>query len=373
MSIHYLREALNHIPSGILCAQDYEVLAQQFISAPAYAYVTGGSEHDITLNSNREAFKRYSMVPRVLCDVSSASTRCRLLGKDMSHPILLAPVAFQKLVHPMGEVATARAAEATDTCFVTSTLSSCSMEDIAAASGGARWFQLYFQPSRANTLNLVRRAEAAGYSAIVVTLDAAVQTASFQAHRAGFSMPDDIRTPNLDSFASTDNKFSSNKNSQSRIFGAYMLHAPLRGDIEWLLQESTLPVLVKGVLHPGDAQMLKSMGVAGCVVSNHGGRSLDGVQASLTQLVAIREATGDSFTVLLDSGIRSGSDIFKALALGADAVLIGRLQVYALAVAGALGVAHMIKLLREELELCMAYSGCITSEDIRKTSTVAVY
>ena len=263
-----------------------------------------------------------------------------------------------------GELESARAAHATDSCMVSSTLSSCRLEDIARVAGPQRWFQLYFQPRRDDTRELLARAEAAGYGAIVVTLDAAIQAASLRALRAGFRMPADCVAANLRDHPAAG-KVALDA-GQSRIFQGVMADAPTWRDLEWLLAETTLPVWVKGVLHPHDARALHQLGVAGLVVSNHGGRGLDGAPASLDALPAIRAAVGAGFPLLLDGGIRSGSDVFKALALGADAVLVGRLQMYALSVAGALGVAHMITLLREELEVCMALAGCATVADIER-------
>ena len=197
----------------------------------------------------------------------------------------------------------------------------------------------------------------------MATLDAAIQAPSLNALRAGFKMPAGLRAVNVD--ASGGAQEPAIVPGQSRIFHGYMRQAPGRRDLEWLLGAASVPVLAKGVLHPDDAVALKCLGVAGIIVSNHGGRSLDGAPASLTVLREIRAAVGDDYPLLLDSGIRSGADIFKALALGADAVLIGRLQIYALSVAGALGVAHMVKLLHEELELCMALAGCTSLAETR--------
>ena len=354
--------ALSRIPSDIHCAQDYEFLARQFIAAPIYAYVSGGSGRDITLTANEDAFSRLSLWPRLLQDVTSGHTGLRLLGRDFAHPILLAPLAFQKLVHARGELDTAQAAAATDTCLVCSTLSSVSLEEVARYAGRERWFQLYFQPGRDATLDLVRRAEAVGYTALVVTLDAAVQAPSHRALRAGFRMPDEGVAACLLGYPVTGPV--SPPPGGSGIFQGLMAQAPTWNDLAWLLEQTSLPVLVKGVLHPQDAACFRSMGVAGLVVSNHGGRTLDGVPASLDMLPGIRHEVGPDYPLLLDSGIRSGSDVFKALALGADAVMVGRLQAYALSVAGALGVAHMLKLLREELELCMAMTGCATLANI---------
>lgn len=360
------RAALNHIPGQILCARDYEFLARQFIAEPSYAYIAGGSEHDITAEANLRAFADLKLQPRLLCDVREAHTRLNLAGLDLPHPLLLAPLAFQKLAHPAGELETARAAAAMQSVMAVSTLASQPLEDIAAIPGVHAWFQLYFQPERAVTLDLLRRARAAGYRAILLTLDASIQVPSFRAHRAGFVMPEHCRPENLVGYPAPVPPQAAA--GESRIFLGAMRHAPRWDDLAWLQAQTDLPIWVKGVLHPDDAVALRERGVSGLVVSNHGGRTLDGAPASLSVLPAIREAVGDDYPVLFDSGIRSGMDVFKAIALGADAVMIGRLQVYALAVAGALGVAHMLKLLREELEVCMAMSGCGDLQAVRRTT-----
>ena len=370
ISMTDLLKPLTSIPADIHSAQDYEVLAQRFIPAPTYAYIAGGSAQDETLAANRAAFSHYAICPRLLRDLSNASTQTVVAATQFTHPILLAPVAYQGLVHPAGEIDTVCAAAATDSTLILSTLSSHSMEDVAAAAPANKWFQLYFQPVREHTLDLVKRAEAAGYSALVVTLDASIQVPSRRAQHAGFHFPPEMSAVNLRSYCSESPVSAPAKNTlsqeKSRIF-SLMRNAPSWQDLQWLQTQTKLPIWVKGVLHPEDAKALKTLGITGIVVSNHGGRSLDGVAASVQMLPLIRRAVGAEFPLLLDSGIRSGKDIFKALALGANGVLIGRLQIYALSVAGALGVAHMLKLLREELEVCMAMAGCSVISDIDAT------
>ena len=351
---------LGQIPPQIACAQDYETLARRFMAPPSYDYVAGGSGTDRTVAANLAAFAQWSLYPRVLGDVSAGHTALTMGGERFAHPILLAPVAFQNLAHAGAELETARAAHATDTCLVASTLSSCRLEDVARVAGPQRWFQLYFQPRREDTLDLLERAAQAGYKAIVVTLDATIQAASLGALRAGFRMPPECVAANLRDYPPAPSVAL--QAGQSRIFQGAMAagRAPSWADLAWLLAATSLPVWVKGVLHPHDACALGQAGVAGLVVSNHGGRGLDGAIASLDALPAIRAAIKPGLPLLLDGGIRCGADVFKALALGADAVMIGRLQMYALSVAGALGVAHMLTLLREQLEVCMALTGCAT-------------
>jgi isopentenyl diphosphate isomerase/L-lactate dehydrogenase-like FMN-dependent dehydrogenase len=356
------------IPAGVHCARDYESLARGAIPAPTYEYIAGGSGEGVTLAANLAAFGDVSICPRLLADVTGGSTRLGLAGRDRAHPILLAPVALQALVHPRGELDVARAAAAVDACMVVSTLSSHRLEDVATATDEEKWFQLYFQPRRDDTLDLVHRAQAAGYAALVVTLDAAIQAPALSALRAGFRMPAECVAANLHGYAARDEREV--PPGQSRIFQAMMRAAPTWADLEWLQAHANLPIWIKGVLHRDDARRLRELGVAGLVVSNHGGRTLDHAPASLRMLPVIRDAVGPDCPLLFDGGIRSGADVFKAIALGADAVMVGRLQVYALAVAGALGVAHMLRLLREELEICMAMAGCASLADVRRAGCV---
>ncbi|MFN3514806.1 MAG: alpha-hydroxy-acid oxidizing protein [Phenylobacterium sp.] len=348
------------IPAEVRCALDYERLAEQALPPEVFAHLAGGSGEELTLRRSRAAFEAVAITPRMLRRVDGGHTQVSLPDRVRPHPILLAPLAHQKLYHPRGEIETARGAGATETGFVVSTLSSCSLEQIAAAAGPDRWFQLYVQPEPRATLDLARRAKAAGYAALVVTVDTPLQAPSLRALQAGFR-PEACESANLAPYRRPPTPAG----GQSRILQGLMAQAPDWDEVERLIAAVGLPVWIKGVMHPDDAAEAFRRGAAGVIVSNHGGRALDGAPASLEALPRIRAAVGEGAGVLFDGGIRSGADIFKALALGADAVLVGRPQAYALAVAGALGVGHMIKLLREELELCMALAGCATLADIR--------
>ncbi|SDH04854.1 MULTISPECIES: alpha-hydroxy acid oxidase [unclassified Duganella] len=360
MSAPTISLPLGTIPADIRNAQDYAALAPHFMQPSHYAYISGGSGYGQSVAANVRAFEQWAIYPRLLRDVSHGHTRITLAGEQHAHPLFLAPVAFHKLAHADGEIDTARAADATGTCMIASTQSSVVLEETVAQKS---WFQLYLLPRREDTLHLLRRAEAAGYRAIVLTVDAPIQVANRRALAAQFQMPADCINVNLRDYDTTP-RFAGNGPGESRFFQGAMRAAPSWDDIRWVMSETSLPVWVKGVLHPDDAVALRDAGVAGIVVSNHGGRSLDGAPAGLDVLPAVRAAVGKDFPVMYDGGILSGSDAFKALALGADAVAIGRLQLYALSVAGALGVAHMLKLLREELEICMAMAGCATTADI---------
>jgi isopentenyl diphosphate isomerase/L-lactate dehydrogenase-like FMN-dependent dehydrogenase len=362
-----IRAPLSAPPRAARSAADYERLAPDVMAPPTWDWLSGGSGEERCLRESRAAFARWRIINRVLGDLASGHTRVTLLGESLAHPFLLAPVAAQRLLHPEGEGASARAAAALGGGLVLSTLSSLSLEEVATASGEAsRWFQLYLQPQQEVTLDLVRRAEAAGFSALVVTLDTPVQPASRRALEAGFAMPAEGRPGSLARYAPAPRRELAADDSV--VFQGLMADAPTWADLEWLLEQTRLPVLAKGVAHPADVRRLRDLGVAGFVVSGHGGRALDELPAPLDLLAAVRAAAGESATVLLDGGVRSGADAFKAMALGADAVLVGRPTLHALAVAGAAGVAHLLRLLREELEVTMALAGCATPNDINRAA-----
>ncbi|WP_295555066.1 alpha-hydroxy acid oxidase [uncultured Hyphomicrobium sp.] len=347
-------------PSPVSLA-DYERLAEQRLDANAWAYFAGGSADEITLRWNRESFDRIAVSPRVLNGGPGGHTRLSLLGQRYEHPIFVAPVAYQKLAHADGERATAAAAEAQDACMVLSTQASVSLEDAADAGASCRWFQLYVQPVREATLSLVRRAEAAGYEVLVVTVDAPINGVRNREHRAGFSLPVGIVAENLKDIGGPAVELA---RGQSAVFDRFMAVAPTWDDIVWLSAETRLPIVVKGILSAEDAVRAADAGVAGIIVSNHGGRTLDTLPATIDVLPGIVSAVAGRVPVLLDGGIRRGTDVLKALALGAQAVLVGRPIIYGLAVNGAYGVAHVLRLLRDELEVAMALSGCRTLADV---------
>lgn len=352
---------LQNIPTDIVCLDDYQRYAKEFLAHGIYEYIAAGTADEQTLNRNRSAFADIELTPRLLRDFSSGSTQISLLGHNLAHPFLLAPLGYQQLCHASGELATAMAADAMDTAIVVSTLATASLEDIAAQTNAPKWFQLYFQARREDTLSLVTRAEAAGYTAIVLTIDAPLSGLRNRAQRAGFQLPPDIQAVNIPASAEFSQAGAPGVNP---ILQQLMALAPQWQDLDWLKQHTKLPIIIKGVINPNDAKRIADMGMDGIIVSNHGGRCLDGLPASIDALPAIRQALGDDFPLLLDSGIRRGSDILKAIALGANAVLIGRPQAFSLAVAGALGVAHMLRLLKEELEITMALCGCPQIADI---------
>lgn len=350
-----LRLPLTAIPRQLCCVDDYQQLASAHLPASLLAWIDGGSGAEQSLTANRAAFDQLQLLPRLLA-CHGGSTALTLFGQPLAHPLLLAPVGHQQFVHEQGELATAAAAEATDTTLVVSTQSSFSLEQIAASSAGRKWFQLYLQGDAAIDNDLIARAKAGGYQALVLTLDTPIQALSRGAQRSGFALPAGQQLANLARYNLP--RRAPQPSSRSLLLDPLLATAPRWHEVEQLLANSPLPVVIKGVCHPEDGRRLIEAGASGLILSNHGGRALDGTPSPLQLLPAMRKALGPQVPLLVDGGIRSGYDLFKALACGADAALIGRPQLYGLAVAGALGVAHLLKLLREELELCMALCGC---------------
>ena len=375
----FMAPPLDGIPRDIAAVADYAAYARRRLDENAWAYLDGAAGDELTRAWNRAAFDRRALLPRVMANVVGGHCRTTLFGREYPCPILLAPVAWQKLFHPDGELATAYTAAALGVGMVLSTLASSSLEEVAAAAqqggDGPRWFQLYLQPERALNEDLIRRAEAAGYEAIVFTVDAPLNGIRNREQRAGFQLPPGIEAVNLrrpqdpadrQGFALREHSLAEKRKRRgpSNVFDDLMHCAPTWKDLDWLLATTRLPVIVKGILHPDDALRAVDMGAAGIVVSNHGGRTLDTLPASLDVLPAIADRLRGRVPILLDGGIQRGSDIFKAIALGASAVLIGRPYIHALAAAGPLGVAHVIRLLHDELEATMALCGVARLEQI---------
>ena len=352
--------ALDFIPQDIACLGDYERYAVARLSDNATSYIVGASGDEITKNRNTTAFDELRIKSSVLSQVSEIQSQIKLFDRLHQTPFLLAPIAYQKLAHPLGEVATAQAAAAQSIGMVVSTLSSCSIEAVAEhqQADSSQWFQLYIQPDMQKNISLIKRAERSGYSAIVVTVDVPVNGLRNREHRSAFKLPNDIQAVNLKT-AAKEESFFDNKSISN-----LMAEAPGWDIIGWVKKQTHLPVLIKGIMSKEDALLVLENGGDGIVVSNHGGRSLDCQPASIEVLPEIKQVVQNQIPILLDSGIRRGTDIFKAIALGANAVLLGRSYIYALATAGPLGVAHAIKILKDEFELTMALTGCQTVDDI---------
>lgn len=323
--------------SSVINLFDYEARAQACLDPATWGYYAGGSDDEVTLRENRAAFERIRLRPRVLVDVASCDLRTTVLGTLVDMPVLVAPTAFHSLAHPDGECATVQAAGRAGTVMVVSSSSTRSLEEIAQAAGGPLWFQLYIF-SRQNAQELVRRAADAGYRALVLTVDSPRWGHKERALRSGF------RTP-------LKGNVTDQAEAQDTIVVTW-------DDLDWLRSLSPLPVILKGILTAEDALLAVKHGIEGIVVSNHGGRQLDGVPATIEVLPEIVEAVNGQCEVYMDGGIRRGTDILKALALGARAVLVGRPLLWGLAVDGAEGAYRVLDILRTELELALSLAGC---------------
>jgi isopentenyl diphosphate isomerase/L-lactate dehydrogenase-like FMN-dependent dehydrogenase len=344
----------------LLSIADYERLAEERVEPGPWAYLAGGSGDEWTLRENRAAFERWTFRPRVLRDVSEISTATTVLGTPIELPVLVAPLAYQQLYHPDGECATARGAAAAGTGIAVSTFSSRTHEEIAAAAPGfPQWCQLYVLQDRRATREHLAGAAAAGCSAVILTVDTPRLAQRERDLRIGFEVPPDLPLPYA---RATIGDAAQNPADQFALLDPSISWR----DLEWIAREGRLPVVLKGVVTAEDAELAVEHGAAAVVVSNHGGRQLDGVPATLDALPDVVEAIGGRAEVYLDSGIRRGTDVAKALALGARAVLAGRAPVYGLAVAGEDGVRHVLELLREELALTLGLLGCTSPDELTR-------
>ena len=336
-------------------------MAEERLDPGSFGYFAGAANDEWTMRENRAAFERWVLRPRMLVDVSEVTTATTVLGTDVSMPLLVAPTAFQRMAHPEGELAMARGAAEAGTVMCLSTLATATIEEVAEASAdGARWFQLYWSSDRGVVRDLLDRAAANGFTAVVLTVDLPELGRRERDLRTGFEIPEQIPVPiflalaeSVGAISPTDINWAVDKSLTWR-------------DLEWLRSVSSLPLLVKGILTAEDAVLAVESGAEGVVVSNHGGRQLDGVAAALDALPEVVEAVGERATVLMDSGIRRGTDVVKALALGAEAVLAGRAPLWGLAVGGAEGVQAVLELLREEIALALALCGCASPEAVSR-------
>lgn len=347
-----------------LSLRDWEAAAQARLDPMAWGYYASGARDQITLSENQAAFRRIPLHYKVMVDVSIRSTATTVLGTPVSTPILVAPTAFHRLAHPEGEIATARGASAADTVMVLSTLSNTDMEPVVAASDRPVWFQLYIYKDRGATRALVERAEAAGCEALVVTVDAPLLGTREQDVKNRFRLPDGLGVRNMQAAGYAAMDMPDMDSGLAEYVKRCLDQALTWADVDWLRSITKLPVLVKGIVRADDARRAADHGAQGVVVSNHGGRQLDTSPATISVLPAIADAVGDRVDVLLDGGIRRGTDVLKALAHGAKAVLIGRPILWGLAVDGAQGVTAVLAQLTGELDQAMALCGCPTIAEI---------
>jgi 4-hydroxymandelate oxidase len=337
---------------------EFEPEARERLSELAYAYYASGANDEITLRENRAAFDRLTLHYRVLVDVSQRALGTTVLGQPVTMPILVAPTAFHRLAHLEGEIATARAAAAAGTIMVLSCLSNTPVEEVTRAASGPPWFQLYIYRDRAVTRDLVQRVEEAGCQALMVTVDAPVLGRREQDMRNRFGLPPELVAANLTA-AGLGQLPTDGAGSGLASYFAALLDPGLTWDaLDWLRSVTRLPVLVKGIVRPDDAVRAVECGVAAVVVSNHGGRQLDTAPATIDVLGPIAQAVAGRAEILLDGGIRRGTDVVKAIALGARAVLVGRPVLWGLAADGEQGVTRVLEILRDELDTALALCGC---------------
>jgi len=337
---------------------DYAELARERLPRMAYDYYASGAHDEITLARNERAYDEIALHYRVLVDASQPNLSTSILGHAVSMPLLVAPTAFHKMAHPDGELGTAMAVRDAESLMILSTLSTTSVEDVAHAIGGPFFFQLYVYKDREATRALVQRAEAAGARALVLTVDTPYLGVRERDVRNGFQLPDGLMAANLVP-AGMESLPDVELESGLAAYIADLMEPALTYELlDWLCSITDLPVLVKGVVRADDAVRCVGEGAKGVIVSNHGGRQLDTAPATIEALPRIAEAVGDRAEVLLDGGVRRGTDVIKAVAMGAKAVCVGRPVLWGLAVDGQQGVARVLDILRREISLGMSLCGC---------------
>ena len=341
---------------------DIEARAFERLPRETADYFAGGAEDEVTLRANREAFDSVLLRPRYLVDVSERDLRTTVMGSTVEFPVLLAPTSFQQLAHPDGEIATARAAHRAGTIMALSTFSTFSLEEVQRATPGPKWFQLYVHKDRGLTRSLVARAHLAGYQALVLTVDVPVLGRRERDIRNGFVLPPSLRVANFDMGIGQD--------QDADDAGLAQFHRGLREpafswkDVDWLASLSPLPILLKGLLRGDDAAIALDHGIKGIIVSNHGGRQLDSAIPAIKALPDVVEHVAGRCEVLVDGGVRRGTDVVKALARGARAVLIGRPLVWGLAWDGAAGIETVLRILRDEFDTALALCGATSVKDL---------
>ena len=347
------------LAEGPINVWDYERLAEEGMDEAAFGYFTGGAGDEHAVRGNLEAFGRWRLRPRTLVDVAEVTAETTVLGAKLAMPIIPAPIAYQRMAHPEGEVAVASATAAAGTVMCLSTFATASPTKVAAAATeGRSWFQLYWHPDRGVTKAILDQARESGFSAVVFTVDLPVLGRRERDLRTGFALKPEY---GLEVYASALGDLG----VITPASAALLVDPRLTWrDLDWLHETAGLPVIVKGILTGEDAVLAAEHGCEAVVVSNHGGRQLDRAVASLDALPEVVEAAGDRLEVLMDGGIRRGTDVAIAIALGARAVLVGRPVIWGLAVRGAEGARHVLELLRDELVLALALLGCSSPEDL---------
>lgn len=355
---------MSHRLSTVLKLDDFESAARELLSPAVFAYYSGGAGDEVTLADNVEALHRHRLKPRVMRDVSSIDCSTTFLGTHTPLPVGLAPAAQHGLVHPDGEIATARAAMEAGAVMCLSTLATRSLEDVSSVGKAPRWFQLYIHKDRAISKELIARAESAGYQAIVVTADLPYPGYRERELREPILYDDEVVFGNFRGAVAGEGL------ALTALLDQVVDNAVTWADLDWIRDISGVPVLVKGILTAEDAVIAVDHGVAGVVVSNHGGRQLDRVPASIDALEEVVDAVAGRAEVYLDGGIRRGTDVLVAVALGARGVFIGRPYLYALAVAGEAGILHALQLLRQEVVNALGLIGVTNVEELSRAHVI---
>ncbi|XP_066600104.1 2-Hydroxyacid oxidase 1 [Prorops nasuta] len=351
--------------------EDYENYALNNLTPSVRDYYKSGAGGERSLKWNREAFGIYRIRPRVLRDVSKRDLSTVIQGEKISMPVCIAPTAMQRMAHPDGECANSRAAQAAGVIFIMSTISTSSIEEVASAAPNAiKWLQLYVFKSRSVSLDLIRRAEKAGFKALVLTVDAPVFGDRKADIKNQFALPSHLRFANFDGDLSSDiNKKTTGSGLNEYVTNSFDTSLSW-SDINWLKSVTKLPLILKGILTAEDALLSVEHGANGIIVSNHGARQIDGVPATIEVLPEIVKAVQGKIEVYMDGGIREGTDVFKALALGAKMVLIGRPMIWGLSYAGENGATHILEILRKEIDTAFALTGCANVNDISKEMVI---
>ncbi|XP_028417849.1 hydroxyacid oxidase 1-like [Dendronephthya gigantea] len=349
-----------------VCISDFENYARAFLPKNAWDYYSSGANEGITLRENRQAFERLKLRPRILKDVSNIDMSTTILGEKIDFPICVAATAMQKLAHPDGEIATARAVVQAGTCMMLSSWSTSRIEEVAeASSSGLKWLQLYVYKDPSVTLDLIRRAESSGFKAIAVTVDTPLLGRRYGDARNKFSLPPHLTLANYKQSYATGVK--SDKDSGLATFVNSLINSSLTWEfIPWLRSVTKLPIVLKGILTAEDARLAVQHGVDGILVSNHGARQLDGVPATIEALPEVVSAVDGKCEVYLDGGVRFGTDALKALALGARAVFVGRPILWGLSYQGEAGVSKLLQIFKDEFKLAMGLVGCDCVKDISR-------
>lgn len=347
-----------------LNVEEFEALARVRMAGPGWDYYRSGADDEVTLAANRSAWRDLTLHYKVLVDVGRVRTTTMVLGESLASPVIVAPTAFHRLACPEGELATVRAAGSVGCAMTLSTLSTTPLEEVAAAATGPLWFQLYVYRDRSATKALVRRAESAGCSALVLTVDAPVLGRRERDVRNRFQLPPHLSIENMLAPGYGAMPDAPTGSGLAAYFTSLLDPTLTWQDLDWLCSFSSIPVLVKGVVRPDDAREALARGAAGVVVSNHGGRQLDGAPATARVLPEIAEALDGRGTLLVDGGIRRGTDVAKALGLGADGVMVGRPVLWGLGADGERGARRVLEMFNEELERAMALCGCPSIADL---------